>query len=73
MRNAARAIIDYDAERRNLNPHAEARLAMVIWGDEYAGQRKGCMDWYDSLPERRKQKCRFALDAIAMLPRETVK
>jgi hypothetical protein len=62
--------IDPAAERRNLHPHAEARLAMSIWCDEYAQQRLGCMDWYDSLPGNLKRKCRMALDAITGLPRE---
>ena len=57
-------------ERRNLNPHAEARLAIVIWSEQYAYQNLGCMDWYDSLPDARKRKCRMALDVIAGLPRE---
>lgn len=28
---------------RNLNPHAEARLAMALWDQEYANQRGGSM------------------------------
>lgn len=59
-------------EQRNLHPHAEARLAMIIWGGEYAAQRLGCMDWYDRLPEVRKRKCRMSIDAIQGLPRERV-
>lgn len=57
-------------ERRNLSPHAEAKLAMIIWCDEYAAQNLGCMDWYDSLPERRKWLCRTALDEALGLKRE---
>ena len=43
--------------KRNLNPHAEARLAMLIWGKEYS--RKGCgsMDFWDYLDESRKKLC----------------
>lgn len=59
-------------EQRNLNPHAEALLAITIWSDEYAAQRLGCMDWYDQLPGIRKRMCRMALDAIEGLPRERV-
>lgn len=42
---------------RNLNPHAEARMAMVIWSHEYAfEQQGGSMDFWDSLsPSRKKQ------------------
>jgi hypothetical protein len=43
---------------RNLNPHAEARLAMVVWSNDYAfKQRGGCMDFWDSLSPSRKQMC----------------
>lgn len=42
---------------RNLNPHAEARLAMVIWSAEYAAQDGGSMDFWDGLPEWRKRLC----------------
>lgn len=48
----------FDAERarRNINPHAEARLAMAMWSHEYAHeQRGGCMDFWDSIgPSRRR-------------------
>ena len=57
-------------EKRNLYPHPEAKLAMIVWGDEYAAQNLGCMDWYDRLSDVRKRKCRMALDAIKGLPRE---
>lgn len=48
-----------EAERvryqRNLNPHAEARLAMAIWGHEYAHEQKGgSMDFWDSLGPSRQ-------------------
>jgi hypothetical protein len=43
--------------RRNLNPHAEARLAMALWGEEYAAQRGGSMDFWDGLSESRKALC----------------
>jgi hypothetical protein len=49
-----------DAERdaRNLNPHAEARLAMAMWSHEYAHeQRGGSMDFWDNLSDQRKRFC----------------
>lgn len=52
--------------RRNLNPHAEARMAMVIWSDEYAfTQRGGSMDFWDSLSEGRKRQAKELVDEIA--------
>ena len=56
-----------DAERahRNMNPHAEARLAMAMWSQEYAFEQKGgCMDFWDNLTESRKRICRDVVDGI---------
>lgn len=47
----------YPDQRRNLNPHAEAVLAMTIWGREYAAQNGGSMDFWDSLDDSRKRIC----------------
>jgi hypothetical protein len=49
-----------EAERnkRNLNAHQEARLAMAVWHSEYAAQNGGSMDFWDSLSERKKLLCR---------------
>jgi hypothetical protein len=50
----------YDRERaqRNLNPHAEARLAMALWSREYAYEQKGgCMDFWDSRTPSQKRLC----------------
>lgn len=57
-------------ERRNLRPHAEAKLAMVIWGPEYSRQKLGSMDWWDQLSEQRKRLVRLALDRVQGVPRE---
>lgn len=49
---------DRERATRNLNPHAEARLAMVLWSREYAfEQQGGCMDFWDSLSESRRRLC----------------
>lgn len=56
-----------DAERaqRNLNPHAEARLAMAVWSHEYAYQQNGgCMDFWDNLGESRQRFCRDVVSNI---------
>lgn len=48
----------------NSNPHAEARMAMNIWGREYAAQNGGCMDFWDTLSEGRKLQCYREVDLI---------
>ena len=56
---------EHERARRNLNPHAEARLAMAVWSHEYAhGQRGGSMDFWDSLSPSRKALCVSLLDDI---------
>lgn len=51
--------------RRNLAPHAEARLAMAMWSREYAyEQRGGSMDFWDSLNPSRKRLCVDVVDAV---------
>jgi len=57
-------------DTRNLNPHAEARIAMVIWSHEYAfEQRGGCVDFWDSLSPWQKRQCVELVDRIISLPR----
>ncbi|WP_414461783.1 hypothetical protein [Hyphomicrobium sp. DY-1] len=58
-------------ERRNLDPHAEAIIAMNLWGDHYSKQRLGCMDWYDSLSPASKARCTALVDRILLAHRET--
>jgi hypothetical protein len=60
---------NFDTERYR-EPHAEATLARIIWGHEYGPQSLSAMDWWDSLPERRKELVRMALNEIAGRPRE---
>jgi len=49
---------------RNLNPHAEARVAMALWSDRYSKQKLGCMDFYDGLTAAQKQTCAQIVDGI---------
>jgi hypothetical protein len=49
---------ELDRDRRNLRPHAEARLAMNMWGHEYAHeQRGGAMDFWDGIGTHRQRLC----------------
>ena len=50
--------------QRNLNPHAEARMAMWLYAKEYSQQRDGSMDFWDKLDVRRKRLCREAVNQI---------
>lgn len=47
---------DLARTQRNLNPHKAARLAMLVWHDEYAAQGGGSMDFYDSLTAFQKRQ-----------------
>lgn len=58
-----------DRARRNLNPHAEAIAARFLWGYQYAAQRGGTMDFWDSLTEHQKALCRELVDRVLDAPR----
>lgn len=58
-------------ERRNLKPHAEARLAMALWSDEYSAQRGGSMDFWDGLSDSRKATCVRLLNDIIIVMETT--
>lgn len=55
--------------RRNLNPHREARLAMLVWHGEYAAQRGGSMDFYDRLTAFQKRQLRQWCNELEATPR----
>lgn len=52
-------------QTRNLNPTPDARVAMIVWGEEYSKQKGGSMDFWDSLDELRQRKCRLVVKALA--------
>ncbi len=56
--------------KRNLNPHKPARLAMTMWGEEYAAQRGGSMEFWDNLSDSRKRLCREIVGRILKAPDE---
>ena len=57
-------------QRRNLNPHKAARVAMTLWNQEYARQRGGSMDFWDELTESQKELCREIVEQIEKAPAE---
>ena len=59
-----------DKMRRNLNPHAPARVAMVLYNERYAAQRGGSMDFWDSLREGERDTCRKIAQEIKDAPQE---
>lgn len=59
------ALTEKQRATRNLNPHAEAILAMNWWGDDYAfKQRGGSMDFWDNLTDYKKKLCRDLVQCI---------
>jgi hypothetical protein len=59
-------------QSRNLNPHKAARAAMYIWGERYAQQRGGSMDFWDKLQEHEKNVARRLVKEISELPDEAL-
>lgn len=55
--------------KRDLHPHAEAFLAMLMRGNAYSKQRKGCMGFWDKLSEYDKKHFSEYIDEILRLPR----
>ncbi len=57
---------DYDKAQaaRNLDPHKAAKLAMWFWGETYAPQAGGSMDFWDSLTDIQRDVCRRAVAEI---------
>ena len=53
--------------QRNINPTPEARLAMIMWGEEYSRQHGGSMDFWDKLSAERKRRCEIAVEAMRLL------
>lgn len=59
------ALTEQQRAKRNMSPHAEAIAAMHLWGDDYAfKQRGGSMDFWDNLPDFKKQLCRDLVKRI---------
>lgn len=57
--------------RRNLYPHAEARLAMVLWSHEYAHEQNGgSMDFWDAIGEQRQRLCKETVTDILAAEKE---
>lgn len=55
----------------NMNPHAEAILAVNLWPEEYAGQRGGCMDFWENLSASRQRRTVEIVDRITWAIRDT--
>lgn len=55
------------AQHRNLNPTKAARVAMIIWGEEYSNQRGGSMDFWDGLSADRQKRCEHVIEELKNL------
>ena len=53
---------EYPDQTRNLNPTPAARVAMIVYGWDYAKQRGGSMDFWDALDEDRKRRCNMVVE-----------
>jgi hypothetical protein len=56
--------------KRNLNPHKPAVVAMAMWGNRYAAQNGGSMDFWDKLSSSEQRICREIVERIAQAPEE---
>lgn len=63
---------EYPDQTRNLNPTPQARVAMIVYGNEYSRFRGGSMDFWDHLSIVRKRRCDMVVkefsDAASTLP-----
>ena len=59
-----------ERNRRNLNPHKPALIAMWIWGRKYAAQGGGSMDFWDEYSEGDKRLCRECVERLNKAPEE---
>ena len=51
----------YPEQYRNLHPHKEARIAMMVFGKRYSEQQGGSMDFWESLSRYERNLCRRLL------------
>jgi len=58
---------------RDLNAHREARLARLLYNNEYAAQRGGQHTFWKGLSKGEKQTVRECLDELEKWPREKKK
>jgi len=57
------------SQKRNLNPHKSAIMAMALYSVRYAAQNGGSMDFWDTLNDSEKETCRvLVLDVEAAMP-----
>lgn len=56
--------------KKDLDPHKPARMAMWLWGAQYASSGMGSMRYWDSLSDSAKNTSRRAVaEIIAARPR----
>lgn len=65
-------MLEMEDQKRNLNPHRSAKAAMWLYGDRYARQGIGSMDFWDILTEYEKNTCRRMVTEIESTREEEV-
>jgi hypothetical protein len=61
---------DAERQRRNLDAHAPARAATWLFGERYAAQRGGIMDFWDTLDAPEKRMARTCAEELRTARRE---
>lgn len=52
------------SQRANLNPTPEAVAAMYLFSTEYSSQRGGSMDFWNGLPDSKKNMCNNLVEEV---------
>ena len=65
LHRLVRPLTESQRSQRNLNPHAEARAAMWLYGKRYSEQGGGSMDFYDRLSDYEKDCCKRLVDDVS--------
>lgn len=54
----------YPDQTRNLNPTPEAVVACIMFGDRYAAQKDGTMDFWGKLSKVERRRCELVVEYI---------
>lgn len=58
---------------RNLNPHKAAVVAMSLYGQEYARQDGGAIDFWEALSGSQRARCRELVSRLEAAPPEVLR
>ena len=63
-------LTERERNRRNLNPHKAALIAMWLYARRYASQGGGSMDFWGKLSKAEQQTCRECVKRLETAPEE---